>query len=287
MFAAQCETVGTMCNQKVLVDVFSACDCDHVLWKCRRFLDKSIQERWNFVRGKRLCFNCLGVDHLSRNCGCKSKCKTCSRPQHTSLHKDFVQRAPKSSSSVWKKAFGCKGSGESDSSNAKKSTADPAVTVSVLTGSYKVRLMVLPVRAYGDNVTNFVDTYAFLDRGSEMSFCTMKLMQKLRLHGKEVTKNIVSLSGSRSHHGSMVTLSVKGFAESNVIRIQDVFAIDRLPKLTESIPSDNDVKRYKHLRGLHFPEVHSNEVKFSLVLPLSKRMKSPTPGVERTRSRMR
>jgi len=47
-------------------------------------------------------------------------------------------------------------------------------------------------------------------------------MQKLRLQGKEVTKNIVSLSGSRSHRGSMVTLFVKNFAESNVICIQEV-----------------------------------------------------------------
>jgi len=38
------------------------------------------------------------------------------------------------------------------------------------------------------------------------------------------------------------------------------FAIDKLPELTESNLSYNDVKRYKHLRGLHFPEVHSNEV---------------------------
>ena len=93
-----------------------------------------------------------------------------------------------------------------------------------------------------------------------MSFCTNSLMKKLHLQGKEVTKNIVGLSGSRLHLGSMVTLSMKGLAESNVNRIRNVFAIDALPKLAESIPSNNDVERYEHLRGLHFPEIHSKEV---------------------------
>jgi len=52
---------------------------------------------------------------------------------------------------------------------------------------------------------------------------------------------------------------MEGLAESNIIRIRNVFAIDALPKLSESIPSNNDVERYEHLRGLHFPEVHSKE----------------------------
>jgi len=38
--------------------------CVHVLWKCRRFLGRSTQERWNFRKGNCLCFNCLGVDHV-------------------------------------------------------------------------------------------------------------------------------------------------------------------------------------------------------------------------------
>ena len=95
---------------------------------------------------------------------------------------------------------------------------------------------------------------------------------------------MVGLSGSRLHRGSMVTLSMKGLAESNVIRIRNVFAIDALPKLAESIPSNYDVERYEHLRGLHFPEVHSKEVKFLLEPQFLKRMRSPSQGTEKTLS---
>jgi len=140
--------------------------------------------------------------------------------------------------------------------SAESTTTDASVTVSV--HNYKVRLMVLPVRVYDEDLNKFVDTYGFLDSGSEMSFCTTSL-RKLQLQGKEVTKNIVGLSGSRLHRGSMVSFSMKGL-ESNVISIRNVFAIDALPKLAESIPSNNDIERYEHLRGLHFPEVHSKDV---------------------------
>jgi len=155
---------------------------------------------------------------------------------------------------------------------------------SVHTGGYKVRLMVLPVRVYNDDHTKFVDTYGFLDSGSEMSVCTTSL--KLHLQGKEVTKNIVGLSGSRLHRCSMVTLSMKGLAESNVIRIRNVFAIDALSKLAESIPSNNDVERYENLRGLHFPEVHSKEVEVLIGAEpqFLKRMRSPSQGTEKTLS---
>jgi len=66
--------------------------------------------------------------------------------------------------------------------------------------------MVLPVRVYEEDLTNFVDTYGFLDSGSEMSFCTTSL-KTLHLHGKEVTKNIAGLSGSRLHCGSRVSVN--------------------------------------------------------------------------------
>ena len=253
VFSAQSITVDEkhcLNNSRV---VCPSCNCNnHTLPKCRKFLRKPLQERWHFVKGKRLCFNCLGSDHVSRDCKCELKCKVCSRLHHTVLHREFARpnRRSNPSSSIE----------PNPPLSAESTTTDSSVTVSVHTGSYKVRLMVLPVRVYDEDHTTFVDTYGFLDSGSEMSFCTTSLMKKLHLKGKEVTKNIVGLSGSCLHHGRMVSLSMKGLAESNVIRIRNVFAIDALPKLAESIPSNNDVKRYEHLRGLNFPEVHSKEV---------------------------
>jgi len=90
---------------------------------------------------------------------------------------------------------------------------DPAVTDSVLTESYKVRLMVLPVRVCGD-VTNFVDTYAFLDAGSEMSFCTIFYLQANILVGKSC-RCFASVMGRFDHNmaGLENSLATEGCIE--------------------------------------------------------------------------
>ena len=106
------------------------CDCNnHTLSKCRKFLRKPIQELWHFVKGKRLCFNCLGVDHMLRDCKCESKCKACSRPHHTVLHKEFAQPNRRSNLSA--------GIEPNPLPRAESSTTDASVTVSVHTGVIK------------------------------------------------------------------------------------------------------------------------------------------------------
>jgi len=109
LFAFQAKTIDEMHCQRNPRDVCPSCNCNnHTLSKCRTFLRKPIQERWRFVKGKRLCFNCLGVDHMSRDCKCESKCKACSRPHHTVLHREFAQpnrrsnlRRYRTQSSAW------------------------------------------------------------------------------------------------------------------------------------------------------------------------------------------
>jgi len=45
--------------------------------------------------------------------------------------------------------------------SAESTTTDASITVSVHTGGYKVRLMVLPVRMFDEDPTKFVDTMDF------------------------------------------------------------------------------------------------------------------------------
>jgi len=75
VFSAQSKTVDKRhwhCQRNPR-DVCPSCNCNnHTLSKCQKFLRKPIHEHWHFVKGKRLCFNCLGVDHMSRYCKCES-----------------------------------------------------------------------------------------------------------------------------------------------------------------------------------------------------------------------
>ena len=121
------------------------------------------------------------------------------------MHKDVRQKRDRAISTA---------DAASPSYNASSSSASTAnITASIKTSSQQVSLMVLPVRVFGEDPTNFTDTYAFLDSGSEVSFCTNALLRRLHLSGKPVTQEIVSINGSRSHSGTLVSLSLRGLME--------------------------------------------------------------------------
>ena len=64
-----------------------ACDSvSHVVWRCENFIKRSLSDRKALVRQKNLCFNCLGIGHIARNCSRQRKCRTCSKVHHSLLH---------------------------------------------------------------------------------------------------------------------------------------------------------------------------------------------------------
>jgi hypothetical protein len=50
----------------------------------------STEDRFNFVKEKRLCFRCLEESHISRNCSQKKECGigNCKKKHHPLLHQE-------------------------------------------------------------------------------------------------------------------------------------------------------------------------------------------------------
>lgn len=68
------------------------CQGDHRIYRCPVFEKLTVQQRWDSVKGKKLCRNCLG-SHVG---DCKSShCKHCNRFHNSLLH-SFRQNAPAS-----------------------------------------------------------------------------------------------------------------------------------------------------------------------------------------------
>lgn len=61
------------------------CKEDHAIFSCAGFKQLPVEDRINFVKNNRLCYNCLG-NHVAFSCQSKSKCRECSRKHHTYLH---------------------------------------------------------------------------------------------------------------------------------------------------------------------------------------------------------
>ena len=65
------------------------CNGDHKISGCKEFSDRTFDERYDFVRLRRLCFKCLSGVHIARECKFIVKCTVagCSGTlHHTLLH---------------------------------------------------------------------------------------------------------------------------------------------------------------------------------------------------------
>ncbi|XP_053691724.1 uncharacterized protein LOC128740217 [Sabethes cyaneus] len=69
------------------------CQQCHFLYHCPDFQKLSEQQRFELVRAKKLCANCLrSTDHFAKSCPCKP-CNRCPKKHHTLLHgAQFIQQ---------------------------------------------------------------------------------------------------------------------------------------------------------------------------------------------------
>ncbi|XP_058803957.1 uncharacterized protein LOC131671504 [Phymastichus coffea] len=73
------------------------CGQSHRLYKCEKFNKAKLNERWELVKAKGLCRNCLYV--YSTSCSSEKRCKKCHKDHHTLLHADKKSKPSSSSTS--------------------------------------------------------------------------------------------------------------------------------------------------------------------------------------------
>lgn len=61
--------------------------------------------------------------------------------------------------------------------------------------------------------------------------------------------------------GSEVSFAVTGVGESETINLDAVWTVDKLPISKESIPRQEDIARWPHLRGIMLPQREEGQVK--------------------------
>ena len=72
----------------------SFCKANHRFYKCQTYNGMTPIERFNTVKGKKLCYNCFKNDHFTKKCKSKNTCfkDGCSAKHHTSLHDYFLSK---------------------------------------------------------------------------------------------------------------------------------------------------------------------------------------------------
>ncbi|XP_041633403.1 uncharacterized protein [Drosophila kikkawai] len=69
----------------------TSCQQNHQLFKCPQFNGLDIAARREFLKTKKLCFNCLSPSHMAGNCTSRHTCRICRRKHHTLVHPGSAQ----------------------------------------------------------------------------------------------------------------------------------------------------------------------------------------------------
>ncbi|XP_056125219.1 uncharacterized protein LOC130103060 [Rhinichthys klamathensis goyatoka] len=224
------------------------CGAGHSLDACFSLDKRTQDEKISFLKENRMCFGCLCVGHMSKDCRKRMTCKVCNNRHPTLLH---IHPTAKPTSPT--QANG--------GLNMARDGAVVSVQSSGLTGAGKqdCTLSILPVQVKSKRGQETVVTYAFLDPGSTASFCTERLMTRLNLTGKKLGILLRTMGQEKVVDSYKLSdLEVAGLDSNNFCGLSEIFTQQNMPVHRGNIPSSKDLQRWPHLRHIKIPEINSD-----------------------------
>ena len=159
-------------------------DGTHKIWNCPLFSNMSVNDRYAAVRKQRLCYGCLGKGHAIKDC----KVNACGINGCTKKHNRLLH------------------------SENQMDEGNHAVNVSAAiinkTNEVTSFLQIVPVSIQSGG--SRLNTYAFLDSGSTVSFIDQGVQQKLGAQGTDATLNIAGIHETEDLKTEKIPLKIKG-----------------------------------------------------------------------------
>ncbi|CAB3981354.1 PREDICTED: uncharacterized protein LOC107342904, partial [Paramuricea clavata] len=231
------------------------CDANHWLSQCTQFRTMSLIDRFNLVRKRGLCDNCLTRGHLARNCPKKSFCKVqdCKEVHSTFLHESSSDKKltrPKGNENEEPDKDNTESKSETKAQSGYiKSAKHQSKTTS--NNSTTIGLAIVPVKVRAAGSERIVQTYAFLDGGSNTSFCSENLMRQLNIEGKRTNLTLTTLGKANSKtESSIVSLELSDLQDENHVSLKTVFSTPVLPVTTRNRASQQDIRQWPHLSNI-------------------------------------
>ena len=156
------------------------CKGHHGVWRCDKFKDLSVQERWNTAKRLKLCFRCLGGDHRGQTCVRTRVCgiNNCKDNHNRLLHvskeqTQAVQRQPVETGPTTDRNEAAHGIADT------KSETKPE--------NEKVSLVLLPPREPGDNQAERSHTTTTAE-GTQTGFLALRTVPVILKNGNRAIK---------------------------------------------------------------------------------------------------
>ena len=159
-------------------------DGTHKIWNCPQFKNMSVNDRYAAVRKQRFYYRCLGKGHAIKDCKVNaSGINGCIKKHNRLLNS------------------------ENQTDERKHAVNVSAATINQ-SNDVTSFLQIVPVSI--QSCGNRLNTYAFLDSGSTVSFIDQSVQEKLRAQGTDVTLNIAGIHGTKNLKTEKVPLKIKG-----------------------------------------------------------------------------
>ena len=212
------------------------------------------------MRSKGLCDNCLVPGHRPSSCSRPRFCRVtgCNGNHSSFLHPRSVEPRQNLSSENHTSAEVAPRTQDGDrqavNSYIKGRNETPNKGERNLVGV--TGLAVVPVKVKAPRQVLALETYAFLDSGSNSSFCSEDLAHQLGLSGQQTTLALTSMEKENSRAEShIVRLEVLDLEEENLVELPMVFIRPKLPVSADNAANQKDIDRGPHLAGIKTPRI--------------------------------
>ena len=205
------------------------CTKPHRLMDCNNFKGKTIDERKEYIKSERLCYNFFSKGHNAKDCKSKYRCRvdSCNKRHHSLIHTDKeIKSNQVATEEIQSDSITCNKIYDRDKQNNL------------------TYLQVLPI-----NVSNGDKTFranALLDSGSDSTLISKTLADKLNLCGGERSLTITNVMSTKLKIKSkLVNFSVSSNFHPSRIEISNAWVVDNL-----NLPSYTMTKDFPHLRDI-------------------------------------
>ncbi|XP_055591187.1 uncharacterized protein LOC129743233 [Uranotaenia lowii] len=224
-----------------------ACSEHHPLYQCSVFTKMTTEDKEKLVRRQQLCRNCLRKGHQARTCQSKNTCRKCRGKHHSQLcSQDSINlesNRPKTDLNAPKDPIS---TGEECSSSLSAAVQRPPTGFR----SQKVLLATAVINLV-DDFGNTHPARALLDSGSECSFITEALSQRLKAQRNKVHLAISGIGQT----SVQARCKLRATMHSRVTEYSTVVELFVLPKLTLNLPSTSlNISKWDLPKGIQLAD---------------------------------
>ena len=249
----------------------------HGVWRCDKFKDLPVRERWNTAKRLKLCFRCLGGDQRGQTCVRTRVCgiNNCKDNHNRLLHVSKEQTQADQKQPVETGPTTDKNEAAHGISNTKSETKPE---------NEKVSLVLLPPREPGDkqaershttttaegtqtgflalrtvpvilkNGNRAIKVNALLDEVSTKTYINADVASELGLQGisRKVTVNVL-IGQTETVETMPVDVELESL-DGSVSKTVSAFTTERVTGNLEAIDWRKHANKWPHLRGIQFPK---------------------------------